>query len=65
MEVTDRIEVTLAPHAALEAAISEYGEYVRSEVLADAIRFGESPGEMTIDLGEGHGEVAIELKKLR
>ncbi len=42
LEVTDRIKVTLAENDSLSAAIHAHGAYVRSEVLADEIFFGDA-----------------------
>ena len=64
LEVTDRIAVTVAPNAALAAALAEHGDYVRAEVLADALDMGEADGAgATIDFGEGVGVVAVALRR--
>ena len=45
--VTDRIEVHIQDHEAIQAAVSKYGDYIKTEVLCDKL-------ESSSDLGEGH-----------
>ena len=35
LEITDRIKVTLAPNAQTDAAVAAFGDYIKSQVLAD------------------------------
>ncbi|MBR1547325.1 MAG: class I tRNA ligase family protein, partial [Prevotella sp.] len=44
-EITDRISITLAPNADIEAAIAAFGDYVKVQVLADAITIAPNDGQ--------------------
>lgn len=44
-EITDRIRATIAPHGQAEAAAAAFGEYIKSQVLADDLIFAENDGE--------------------
>ena len=44
LEITDRVAVTLAPNAEVEAAVNAFGEYVKTQVLADSIMIAENDG---------------------
>ena len=43
-EITDRINITLAPHAETDAAVSAFGEYIQAQVLADSIVIAQNDG---------------------
>ncbi|MGC6488825.1 MAG: isoleucine--tRNA ligase [Planctomycetota bacterium] len=43
LHVSDRIRVTAAADAAVEAALRGHGDYVREQVLAEALEFGGAP----------------------
>ena len=43
-EITDRISITLAPNAEIEAAVSAFGEYIKTQVLADNITIAPNNG---------------------
>ena len=43
-EITDRIKITIAPHEEMEKAVGAYGEYVKTQVLADEIIFAPNNG---------------------
>ncbi len=45
LEITDRIKVTVAPSETLEKALDAFGEYVKTQVLADSITFAENDGK--------------------
>lgn len=47
--VTDRINVSISNDPIVVAAVNQFGEYIKTEVLADKITIGGSTGE-TIDL---------------
>ena len=47
LEITDRIKVTISPNAASNPAITSYGEYIKSQVLADTIIVAENDGVET------------------
>lgn len=53
-EITDRVRVSIERTPAVEAALAEYGDYVASQVLADAIALedrleGEGVVELDVD----------------
>jgi isoleucyl-tRNA synthetase len=57
--VTDRIEVTLEPHPAIEAAVAHYADYIKAEVLANALMLSsEGPWE-TVELND---EVTLNVR---
>ena len=43
-EITDRINITLAPNAEVEKSVNAFGEYVKTQVLADAIIIAPNDG---------------------
>ena len=43
-EITDRIDVSIAPCEVLQRAINSFGDYVKTQVLADNITFIENDG---------------------
>ena len=43
-EITDRIDVSIAPCEVLQKAIDSFGDYVKTQVLADNITFIENDG---------------------
>ena len=43
-EITDRIHVTLAPNAEIEASVNGFGEYIKTQVLADSITIAANDG---------------------
>jgi len=47
LEITDRISVCIAPHAETDAAIRVYGDYMKSQVLADEITIKDNEGVET------------------
>ena len=47
LEITDRIKVTVAPHAETDAAIAAFGDYVKAQVLADDIAVADNDGAET------------------
>ena len=47
LEIVDRIKVTIASQEQTDAAIAAFGEYIQSQVLADAIVISENDGVMT------------------
>ena len=44
LEITDRIDVTVTPQEKVEDAMAHFGDYVRTQVLADNIIFAENDG---------------------
>ena len=45
LEITDRIQITLAPHAEVETAVNGFGEYIKTQVLADSIVIAANDGQ--------------------
>ena len=45
LEITDRIHITLAPQAEIEAAVKAFGEYIKTQVLADDITIAANNGQ--------------------
>ena len=43
-EITDRIQITIAPQAELDAAVGAFGEYIKAQVLADSIEIAPNDG---------------------
>ena len=44
LEITDRVVVTIAPNAEAEEAVESYGEYIKSQVLANDIIIANNDG---------------------
>ena len=45
LEITDRIKVTLAPNAQTDAAVAAFGDYIKSQVLADDLLVQPNKGK--------------------
>ena len=45
LEITDRIKVTLAPNAQTDAAVAAFGDYIKSQVLADDLLVQPNEGK--------------------
>ena len=45
LEITDRIKVTLAPNAQTDAAVAAFGDYIKSQVLADDLLVQPNDGK--------------------
>ena len=45
LEITDRIDILVAEHEKMNAAIEHYGEYIKGQVLADNITIAANDGE--------------------
>jgi isoleucyl-tRNA synthetase len=43
-EITDRVNVTVAPNELVENAVNNFAEYIKSQVLADAITIAANDG---------------------
>ncbi len=44
LEITDRISVIISPNAEAEAAVKAFGDYIKTQVLADSIEFSSNDG---------------------
>ena len=59
-EVTDRIEVVIAPNTALQEALESFGSYVCAQTLARDIRFDAEPaGAVEVEWEEGTLAIAV------
>ena len=47
LEITDRINVTVAPNEETDAAIEAFADYIKGQVLADSIEIGDNAGVET------------------
>ncbi|MCR4582134.1 MAG: isoleucine--tRNA ligase [Prevotella sp.] len=45
LEITDRISVCIAPNEEVQKAVDSYGDYIRTQVLADSITLADNDGE--------------------
>ena len=44
LEITDRIRVTVAPNAKTDDAVKAFGDYIKSQVLANEIVISDNDG---------------------
>jgi isoleucyl-tRNA synthetase len=44
LEITDRINITLAPNTEVEKSVEVFGEYIKTQVLADDITIAPNDG---------------------
>jgi isoleucyl-tRNA synthetase len=44
LEITDRIKATITPRAEVESAVNSFGEYIKTQVLADDIIIADNDG---------------------
>ena len=51
LEITDRIHIAIAPHEEVEKAVAGYGEYIKTQVLADDITVAQNDG-VEVDFDE-------------
>ena len=47
LEITDRINVTIAPNDQIEKAVNAFADYIKGQVLADSITFADNDGNST------------------
>ena len=45
LEITDRINIILAPNAEVEKAVASFGTYISTQVLADSITIAPNDGQ--------------------
>lgn len=45
LEITDRIQVTVAPQKDVEKAVAAFADYIKTQVLADAICVADNDGQ--------------------
>ena len=63
LEITDHIRVTLAPAEEMEGVLETYGDYIRRQVLADAITTTERSANMT-DLEFDDFRLPVKIEKV-
>lgn len=63
LEITDHIRVTLAPAKEMEGVLETYGDYIRRQVLADAITSTERSADMT-DLEFDDFQLPVKIEKV-
>ena len=63
LEITDHIRVTLAPAKEMEGVLETYGDYIRRQVLADAITTTERSADMT-DLEFDDFQLPVKIEKV-
>ncbi|MCC7466147.1 MAG: isoleucine--tRNA ligase [Saprospiraceae bacterium] len=56
--VTDRISVLIERHPAIEAAVAQFGDYIREEVLADELTLSDQVNGETVELND---EVSLSM----
>lgn len=61
-EITDRINVVVSPDANTDTAISQYADYIKSQVLADSITIADNDG-VVVDFDEYKLNIKIEKAK--
>ena len=59
LEITDRITVTVSPDELISRALESYGDYVKTQVLADAILVEPNEGQLT-DFDDFKANIKIE-----
>lgn len=59
LEITDRINITVAPNEQITKAINAYGAYIRGQVLADSITVAENNGQ-EIDFDDFKANIKVE-----
>ncbi len=58
-DITDRINVTIEKHAAIMDAVTQYSDYIKSEVLADSLVLADV---VAVDKTELNDEVALGIE---
>ena len=53
-EITDRIEVVLSDAEGLSTVIENHGDYIRSQVLANALTIGDADGGRDVEIDDEH-----------
>jgi isoleucyl-tRNA synthetase len=56
--VTDRISISIERHPAIEAAVAQFGDYIKEEVLADVLTLAEQVNGETVELND---EVSLSM----
>lgn len=62
-EITDRIDVVISPNENSDAAIQDYSDYIKSQVLANQIKINENDG-VEVDFDDFQLHILIEKKNV-
>ena len=57
LEITDHINVVISPDATIEAAVNQFADYIKTQVLADTLNIADNDGS-AIDIDE----LAVKIK---
>ena len=57
LEITDHINVVISPDATIEAAVNQFADYIKTQVLADMLNIADNDGS-AIDIDE----LAVKIK---
>ncbi len=57
LEITDHINVVISPDAIIEAAVNQFADYIKTQVLADTLNIADNDGS-AIDIDE----LAVKIK---
>ena len=61
LEITDRIAVTLSPNDDVEKSIESFGEYIKTQVLADVLMVEPNDGQ-EVDFDDFKLNIKVEKK---
>ena len=57
LEITDHINVVISPDATIEAAVNQFADYIKTQVLADTLNIADNDGS-AVDIDE----LAVKIK---
>ena len=61
-EITDRISVSISTNVKLDAAIMEFSDYIKSQVLADTLNITQDSHSTEIDVNDE--AITIKVEKI-
>ena len=59
LEITDHINVVISPDATIEAAVNQFADYIKTQVLADTLNIADNDGS-AIDIDELTVKIKVE-----
>ncbi|MGM9724847.1 MAG: isoleucine--tRNA ligase [Prevotella sp.] len=59
LEITDHINVVISPDATIEAAVNQFADYIKTQVLADTLNIADNDGS-AIDIDELSVKIKVE-----
>ncbi len=59
LEITDHINVVISPDATIEAAVNQFADYIKTQVLADMLNIADNDGS-AIDIDELTVKIKVE-----